>query len=193
MSQLALRVSGAFLIVGAALLGIALIMLSLKPLRGQPLPTGGSTVLLLASIALLASIPGMYARQSPQSGAAGLIGYVLLQAGIVVMILYGSTSVLYPSFKEALPEHPIAFLLGASMALGLLLTSIAVISAGIYPRAAGILMLAATAGFFFSFFIAELLPPVAGQLGGIFLSVALALSLAWIGLSLSGTQLPPAG
>ena len=37
------------------------------------------------------------------------------------------------------------------------------------------------AGFFFNFFIAEFLPPLAGQVGTALFGILLALSLTWIG------------
>jgi hypothetical protein len=47
-----------------------------------------------------------------------------------------------------------------------------------------ILMLVATSGFFFGFFIAELLPRLAGQVVGAFTGILLGLPFAWIGLSM---------
>jgi hypothetical protein len=78
----------------------------------------------------------------------------------------------------------VVFLLGIALTLGLLLTGIATIRAGIFPRGAGILLLAAMAGFFFVFFVAEFLPPMAGQLGSAIFGALLAFSLIWIGISL---------
>jgi hypothetical protein len=40
------------------------------------------------------------------------------------------------------------------------------------------------AGFFFVFFVAEFLPPAAGQIGSAVFSAPLALGLAWIGVAL---------
>jgi hypothetical protein len=81
-------------------------------------------------------------------------------------------------------ESVIVFVLGISLTLGLLLTGIATIRAGVHPRWAGILLLGATVGFFFVFFIAEFLPPQAGQIGSALLGIILGMSLAWIGLSM---------
>jgi len=74
--------------------------------------------------------------------------------------------------------------IGIALTLGFLLTRIATIQAGSFPRSAGILLLAATAGFFFVFFVAEFLPPLAGQVGAALFGILLAFALAWIGLSL---------
>ena len=46
------------------------------------------------------------------------------------------------------------------------------------------LLLAAMAGFFFDFFVAEFLPPIAGQVGSAVFGVLLTGSLAWVGLTL---------
>ena len=62
-------------------------------------------------------------------------------------------------------EHPLLFALGIALVFGLLLTGIVTFQAGVFPRPAAALLLAATAGFFFVFFVAEFLPPLAGQLG----------------------------
>jgi len=78
----------------------------------------------------------------------------------------------------------VVFFLGIAFTLGLLLTGIATIQANIFPRGAGILLLVAMAGFFFNFFVAEFLPPAAGQIGSAIFGVLLAVSLVWIGISL---------
>lgn len=53
-------------------------------------------------------------------------------------------------------------MLGIALTLGLLLTGISTFQAGVLPRPAAVLLLAATAGFFFVFFVAEFLPAPAG-------------------------------
>ena len=102
---------------------------------------------------------------------------------MIMLVLIAATPLLYPSFSEPLGESLVVFVLGIALTLGLLLTGVATIQAGIYPRWSGILLLAATAGFFFVFFVAEFLPPVAGQIGSAAFGVLLALALVWIGYS----------
>lgn len=68
MADIAYRWSGILLIVGAAFLGIAIVLLSLKPVINQPLSPGASLLLLLSSIFLLLSLPAMYARQADAAG-----------------------------------------------------------------------------------------------------------------------------
>ena len=104
----------------------------------------------------------MYARQADAAGWLGLIGHALLQTGILVLVVLTSPPLLYSSFDLPFEESLTGFLLAIALSLGLLLTAIATLRAGVFPRWAGILLLAGTGGFFFGFFIAELLPRLAG-------------------------------
>jgi hypothetical protein len=192
MAEIAFRWSGILLVAGAALLEVAIVIVSLKPEMSQFFSPGIGLLFLIASIFLLLSLPAMYARQADAAGWLGLAGYVLLQAGILLLVLLAATPILYPALKTASGENMVVFLLGIAFTLGLLLTGIATIRAGIFPRWAGILLLAATAGFFFDFFVAEFLPPIAGQLGSAIFGALLALALAWIGISLWIGNLVPA-
>ena len=142
------------------------------------------TALRLSGLLLLLSRPGMYARQASVAGWPGLVGYALLQAGIVLLIIIAAPPILYPSIREGSGENLVLFVLGLALTFGLLLTGIATIQAGVYSQWSGILLLAATAGFFFVFFVAEFLPAQAGQIGSAFFGILLALALAWIGLSI---------
>ena len=112
------------------------------------------------------------------------MGHALLQSGVLLLVLVAAPSLLYPSCNVALSEYLVGFVSGIALTLGLLLTGVATIRAGAYPRRIGILLLAATIGFFFDFFVAEYLPRVTGQIGSAFFGVLLALAQAWIGLLL---------
>lgn len=184
MSEIVFRWSGSVLILGAALLGIAIVVISFKPVINQPLPPAGNLLLLLAAILLLLSLPTMYARQAGAAGWLGLMGHVLLQTGVLLLIVLAAPSLIYPSLKLTPQENIVVFLLGIALTVGLLLTGIATLRAGIFPRAAGILLLVAMAGFFFDFFVAEFFPPIAGQVGSALFGILLALSFAWIGAAL---------
>ncbi len=184
MTEIAYRWSGVFLIAGAALLGVGTVTVAFKPVINQPFSPGIARLMLLASILLLISIPAMYAKQASAAGWLGLAGYLLLQTGIVLLALLAATPILYPSLNQGSGENLVLFLLGISLTLGLLLTGIATLQAGVFPRWAGILVLVATAGFFFNFFVAEFLPPMAGQVGSAFFGVILAIALAWMGVFL---------
>jgi hypothetical protein len=193
MTDTALRWNGLLLMGGAILLGAVIVRISFNPVVNQQFTSGISLFMLLASIMLLLSLPGMYARQANAAGWLGLVGYMLLQSGTVLMVVLASTPLLYPSLKEAPGENPAVFGLGIAFTLGLLLTSIATLRAGVFPRGAGILLLVAMAGFFFDFFVAEFLPAMAGQVGSAFFAILLALALAWIGLSLWNGPLQSSG
>ncbi|MBI4926687.1 MAG: hypothetical protein HY835_02900 [Anaerolineae bacterium] len=191
MSEIVFRWSGILLILGAALLGIAILMISLKPVINQPLPPAGSILLLLSAILLLLALPAMYARQANAAGWLGFTGHALLQTGVLLLIVVAAPTLIYPSLKLTPGENPLLFLLGIALTAGLLLTGIATVRAGIFPRGAGILLLVAMAGFFFDFFIAEFLPPLVGQVGSGLFGVLLALSLGWIGAALWIGKLAP--
>jgi hypothetical protein len=158
----------------------------------QPFSPGVSLLLLLSSIALLLSLPAVYARQAGAAGWLGLAGHALLQTGILLLVVVASAPLAYPSIKVAPGESSVAFGLGIALTLGLLLTGVATVRADVFPRWAGILLLAATVGFFFDFFIAEFLPPVTGQIGSAIFGILLALALAGMGYALWIGRLGPA-
>jgi hypothetical protein len=126
----------------------------------------------------------MYAAQADEVGALGLVGHALLSTGLLLTILEAATPLLHPSLNAPSREHPFVFVLGIALTLGLLLIAIATFQADVFPRPAAILLLAAVAGFFFVFFVAEFLPPAAGQIGLGLFGILLALGFAWIGVAL---------
>jgi len=184
MTRIAVHWGGLLLIVGAALFGAALVVVSFAPDVTGPLPPLANILLFLSSVLLLLALPAMYARQADAAGWAGLIGHALLQTGILLLVVVTSPPLVYSSFDLPFEDSLTAFLLGSAFSLGSLVSAIATLRAGVFPRPAAILLLAATAGFFFSFFIAEWLPRLAGQIGNAIMGALLGLSLAWIGLSM---------
>ncbi len=180
----AIRWSGLLLIAGAALLGFAIVTVSFRPVVNQQFTPGISRVFLLSSILLLLSLPGMYMKQANSAGWLGPAGFALLQTGILLLVVIASTPILYPSIKTPSGENIVVFLLGIALIFGLLLTGIATIQAKVFPLWSGIMLLLATAAIFFTFLIAEFLPPITGQIGSAFFGIVLALSLIWIGLSI---------
>lgn len=182
MASTAIRWSGLILIAGALVLGAAIVVVTLSPSPNQAFSPLVGYLFWLAGILLLLALPGMYARQANPAGWLGLAGFVLLQAGTVLFVMLATPVLWYPSTKEPFPESISAFLLGIALTLGLLLTGVATLRAGVYSRWASILLLGATLLFFFSFFIAEFLPPVPWL--GALLGILLASALAWIGASL---------
>jgi len=193
MVDLAIRWGGLLLILGALLLATAVVIFSLKPVMNQPLSPATSFLLLLASICLLLSLPAAYAAQAGASGWLGLAGHALLQTGILLLVVITAPPLLYPALNLAPGENIVVFLLGIAFTLGLLLTGISTLQAGVFPRWAAILLLAGTGGFFFVFFVAEFLPPGAGQIGSALFAVLLAVALAWMGLAMWANQLAHAG
>jgi hypothetical protein len=176
--------SGALLVCGALLLGLAIGMASLQPMTGQLLSPRVAAPLVLSAALLLPSLPGMYAAQADAAGIIGLVAYVLLEIGVLLFVVVSATPLLFPRLSEGYTNHPLYFALGVALTLGLLLTGVVTLQTGVFPTGAGILLLAGTVGFFFSFFVAEFLPPRAGQIGNAFLGAVLALGFAWIGVSM---------
>jgi hypothetical protein len=181
MAEMAFRWSGIFLMAGAALQGVATVILAMKPVMNQPLSPGVSLLFLLAGVLLLLSLPAVYARQANRAGWPGLVGHGLLETGILLWIVLAAPPLLYPSLNLVPGENTLFFFLGIALTLGFLLTGIVTIRAAVFPRWAGILLLAATFGFFFSFFVAEFLPAAAGQIGSATFAILLALALGWLG------------
>jgi hypothetical protein len=192
MAEISFRWSGILLVAGAALLEIAIVIISLRPVTDQVFSPGISMLLLVSSTLLLLSLPAMYARQANLAGWLGLAGHALLQTGVLLLVVIAATPILFPTLKTASGENMVVFLLGIALTLGLLLTGIAIIRAEVFPRWAGILLLASTAGFFFDFFVAEFLPPIAEQLGSAIFGALLAFSLILIGIALFTGNLGPA-
>jgi hypothetical protein len=184
MSDTATRTCGILLIGGAVLLAISIFLISSTPVVNRSFSPTESLLLFLAGLLLIVSLPAMYSVQSAASGLPGLIGYVTLQAGMLFLVALAAPRLLIPSFNEPLGESLAAFLLGIALFIGLFATGIGVLKAGVFPRATGFLILAATTGFFFVFFIAEFLPALAGQVGSAIFAVLLGLAFAWIGFSM---------
>jgi hypothetical protein len=126
----------------------------------------------------------MYAVQAEAAGALGLAGHALLTTGLLLLVVVAAPPLIHSTTDLPTVEHPIVFALGIALTLGLLLTGIATFQADVFPRPAAGLLLAATAGFFFVFFVAEFLPAAAGQIGTALFGVLLAVGLAWIGVDL---------
>ncbi|HET8568960.1 MAG TPA: hypothetical protein VFM93_08250 [Candidatus Limnocylindria bacterium] len=182
MGDVAIRAAGLATIAAAVLFGMAMIPVALDPSMGRRLPSTASLPLLGSAVLLVVSLPAIYARQAEASGWIGLGGYVFLQAGALLLVVAAASALLHPT--SALGEHPLLFGLGVALVVGLLLTAIATLSAGVLPQGAGVLLLGAMVGFFFVFFVAEFLPAIAGHVGNAVFGLVLALALAWIGVSL---------
>jgi hypothetical protein len=176
--------AGAGLVAGSVALAAAIVLVSIRPVVAQSLRPEAAATLLLAAALLIPSLPAMFAVQADRVGVVGLVGYVLLSTGLLLLVLVAATPLLHPSVNAPMGEHPLVFGLGIALTLGLLITSVATFQAEVVPRPAAVLMLTATAGFFFVFFVAEFLPSAFGQVGSAVFGVLLAFGFGWIGLSL---------
>ena len=180
----AIHWSGIVLVGGALALAVALILISSRPVIGTALSPDVAVLLLVSAALLLLSLPAVYAVQADATGVLGLVAHALLSTGLLLLVVVAATPLLHPSTDASIGEHPLVFVLGIALTLGLLLTGIATFQADVFPRPAAVLLLGAMAGFFFVFFVAEFLPPAAGQIGTVVFGVALALGLASIGVAL---------
>jgi hypothetical protein len=184
MVTIAMRLSGLALVAAALVLGAMAVLGSL----GRPGPFYSPLVSLLAlvgALLLLLALPGMYARQAEAAGWLGLVGYVGLSVGNVLFIGFAAGPLFNPSLTGLNSEISVAaFVLGLALLLGLVLTAAATLRAAVYPRWAGILLLAAFVGSLLGFFVAWALPPLGAALIDVTAGATLALALAWIGVAL---------
>jgi hypothetical protein len=180
----AIHWGGLALVGGSLALGAAIVLISRRPVIGASISPDVAALLLCSAALLLLALPAMYAVQAEAVGGLGLMACALLMVGLLLLVVIAATPLLHPSLDAPSGEHPIVFALGIALTLGLLLTGIATFQAEVFPRPAAILLLAATAGFFFVFFVAEFLPPAAGQIGSAAFGILLALGFAWIGVAM---------
>ncbi len=182
--SIAIHWGGAALLGGALTFGLAIVLISRQPVIGQSFAPDVAALSLLSAALLLLALPAMYVVQADAAGVLGLVGHALVSVGLLLIVVVAATPLLHPTLNAPPGEHPLLFLLGIALTVGLLLTGISTFQADVFPRPAAVLLLAATAGFFFVFFVAEFLPPAAGQIGSAIFGVLLALGLAWIGVAL---------
>jgi hypothetical protein len=180
----AIHLSGPVLVGGALLFGLTALVIASKPVIAATISPDVAALVLGSAAMLLLSLPAMYVVQADAAGGLGLVAHALLSVGLLLLVLIAATPLLQPSANGPIGEHPLLFFLGIALTLGLLLTGVATFQADVFPRPAAVLLLGAMAGFFFTFFVAEFLPPAAGQLGTAVFGVLLALGFAWIGVEL---------
>lgn len=120
-----------------------------------PLWSPSQALHILAALFTLFGIVGLYAVQRQQSGALGLVGFVLASVGTVLFFADGLIALaVYPALADAAPELLdvtgamnsggvlIAFILMAATAMmGYVVFGAALWRAGILPRAAALLFL----------------------------------------------------
>jgi hypothetical protein len=184
MVKTVLRWNGLALVAGAVFMGAGIVGVGFQ--AQNQIPTSlANTLLLVASILIILALPGIYVRQSEAAGWLGLLGHVLLEVGMLSAVTYAAAPLFYPEIKGP-PGESIsvgAYLLGTALLMGVVLTAIATLRAGVYSRWSAILLLAAGVGLCFVYFIADSLPPNAWQLGNVILGILFAAALAWIGVA----------
>jgi hypothetical protein len=180
----AIHWSGPILTAGGVALGLAILVVALRPVDERSVtPTVGALLLVAAALLLLA-LPAAYAVQAEETGWMGLVGHGLLATGLLLLVMVSATPVLHPNVDLPPGDNPLLFVLAVAFIAGLLLTGIATWRAGVMPRAAAILLLAGMARFAFSFFVAELVPPPLGQSVSALFAALLGLGFGWMGLTL---------
>jgi hypothetical protein len=105
----------------------------------------------------------------------------------VLFLGFAAAPLLNPSITGLEEEASVAagvLALSVALFLGFVLTAIAMLRAAVYPRWAGILLLAAGVGFLVSFFVAWALPLLVAALIYVIEGMSLVLALAWIGVAL---------
>jgi hypothetical protein len=178
-----LRLSQLALAGGGITLGLAFLVVSLQPIGPGSVTSPVATLLIVATALLLLGLPGLYVSQARASGALGLAGHALLSVGLLLLVLVSAGPILYPAQDVVAPENALLFVLALALTGGLCITGISMWRAAVVPRIAPALLLVGTIGFFFSFFIAELVTPVAGQIATAVSGIALGGAFAIAGLA----------
>lgn len=183
MSAVFIRWSGAALALGALLVGVMSALVAIHMLSIEA--PWVATLLFIGAICTMLALPGMYARQAKETGWIGLAGHALLATGWLLILYYAANALLNPSVKS-IPDTVAASLLALALILGLALTTIATLRAGVYPRWAGFLLLADCIVFPFALF-GDLLPTLGsaslGSLFGVAFGLLFSAAFVWLGLS----------
>jgi hypothetical protein len=185
---IAIRWGGLALVLGALLAGAAIVAFSVSRAQSVGVSTQYSPLVtwLLATGAVFISLalPQMYASQARETGAFGLVGFVLLEAGWVMVVIVTTAPLMYKGLPSEPGESAAALVLGSMLAVGFALTGIATIRSGVFSPGIGYLWLAAAIGFVFLFFVAEFLPAAASRIGGLLFGSLIGVGWAWMGLAM---------
>jgi hypothetical protein len=184
----AFRLSGIAVSGGGLAFGLAIFLTALRPVGPDSVTSSVAALLIVASALLLLGLPGLYVTQADAAGSLGLAGHALLTVGLLLLVLVSAGPILFPGQKVVAPEDAVLFGLALALTGGLLLTGIATWRADVLPRLAASLLLVGTVGFFFAFFIAELLPPAAGQIGTAACGLALGAGFVVAGLGSASSR-----
>ena len=180
----AIHLSGPVLVGGALLFGLTALLIASRPVIGATIPPDVASLMLGSAALLLLSLPAMYVVQADATGALGLVAHTLLSVGLLLLVLVAAKPLLQPSVNGPIGEHPLLFLLGIALTLGLLLTGIATFQADVFPRPRGGPPAGRDGRIPVRLLRRRVPAPAAGQLGTSIFGVLLALGFAWIGVAL---------
>ena len=146
-SESLVRVGGG---LASAAAGILLLLGHLLDLGGDPQygTVLGGTLVLAAHLALVFALVALWAAQAEPGGTLGLLGMVLgvagttLVCGVVLVEIAGASGAeVEPVLGAGLPAA-LALLAGLAFLVGLILFGVATMRAGVFPRWAGLRMIA---------------------------------------------------
>ena len=195
------RWSGIALAGAGLLIGLGFLLhphISQPHAAEQALWIPAHTILLLSLLLALFGMIGLFLRQSERAGWAGVGGFVLIVAGIVLTaIAITADAFIFPAIEASAsgaaltdPAGPLLngplglMLLGATItfALGAIVVGIATFRAGVLPRWAALLLIVGG-----PLLAADpFLPQLVVMLGAVLTSA----SFIWLGIGLIGQRLP---
>ncbi len=198
-SETLFRSSGVVLLVGS-LLGLVWTIMSalILPITNPDQFAGllfllVSLMMLFASMAIVAGLPGMYARQATRAGWLGLAGFVLIFFGMLVVgVGFGLISATVipwltthaPNLLAGeLPPVLNIFIIVAILmvVVGTIPLGVATMRAGVLPRWAGLLLIVSGVA---GLLVTVPLPALVRNVLAAISSVAFFLGLAWMGYAL---------
>src|ERR687889_1113426 len=184
-ANLARAGGGLAAILGGLLIVVAAIVGLFVDFDNVAVAATGSYILftilsLLGAILVLGGLVGLYARQSEQAGSLGVLGFLVAFLGTALAVgAFWAITFTEPAFAQVAPEllaqGPPGWLnfgftlTFALTSLGWLLFGVATLRAGVYPRAAAILLIVGALISFLPLPLTE---------------VILAIAIAWLGLEL---------
>src|SRR5512146_2004650 len=141
--KLAIHWSGPLLVLGSLGMGISIVLIAAQREVNQSLALGLAGLLLCSTTLFLLALPAMYAVQADRAAGLGLVAHVLLATGLLLLVLVAALPLPDPAFTGPDAETVVFFVFGIALTVGLLLTGVATLCAGVLPRGAGVLMLVA--------------------------------------------------